>query len=108
MKTILAYDGRFNPVVIRAWRCATVTVGRLVGRSGRTFQSRRDPGMALRRCHETDKVRGLPSFNPVVIRAWRCARSSPCASVPKRRSFQSRRDPGMALRRQVPIPCPLR
>ena len=37
------------------------------------FQSRRDPGMALRR-EELERIGAAGiCFNPVVIRAWRCA-----------------------------------
>jgi len=38
------------------------------------FQSRRDPGMALRQESLTMADPVPTSFNPVVIRAWRCAK----------------------------------
>jgi len=63
----------FNPVVIRAGRCAA--------------------GVLLL---EKAIARG---FNPVVIRAGRCALGTLTISVAAGSWFQSRRDPGRALRR---------
>jgi len=37
------------------------------------FQSRRDPGMALRHRDGFPGCQLSACFNPVVIRAWRCA-----------------------------------
>mgnify|MGYP000946627147 CR=1 FL=1 len=48
-----------------------------------TFQSRRDPGMALRPRGRFEKNNPAASFNPVVIRAWRCA----LATIKSKRKF---------------------
>jgi len=63
------------------------------------FQSRRDPGRALRRWTRPRKVKLPKSFNPVVIRAGRCANAAQEAIQDTMDAqFQSRRDPGRALR----------
>jgi len=73
----------FNPVVIRAWRCADVQHNRDRG-TELEFQSRRDPGMALRPPLDAPKEgRWAMCFNPVVIRAWRCA----LATIKSKRKF---------------------
>ena len=88
----------FNPVVIRAWRCAYVTDDRKK-HGAFAFQSRRDPGMALRLRSRRRERRFAPRFqsrrDPGM--ALRHSATSTCPS-PARSSFQSRRDPGMALR----------
>jgi len=62
------------------------------------FQSRRDPGMALRLGRPTGEELCAKRFNPVVIRAWRCASTEETERKRNWSLFQSRRDPGMALR----------
>jgi len=91
-------DWGFNPVVIRAWRCASVPKSRMRGDWPLRFQSRRDPGMALRQTR---------LFLSGVRRRWFQSRRDPgmalrlgsrCRLAFYAKKFQSRRDPGMALR----------